>query len=131
VLKFNLPYKRKEAPKEKSADDSKKLYNLMMNSIKSNATQIQPDHRFGLLSFIEEWRRNKKLANEEVMVGLGDKNKIKIGGKNVNLPPKRLQFNKNLKIVRTLKFESNIFKDGLEKKCYHILSDFNSYFRCV
>lgn len=90
----------------------------------SEPSVLSSEPKFNLLSFVEEWRRNKKLADEEVLVGLGDKNKIKIGLKNNTQPQKRLQYNKNVKIMRTLKFETiGEDKYGNEKKTYHTLSN--------
>jgi hypothetical protein len=70
--------------------------------------------RFNQYNFVQEWRRNKDLADQEQLIGLGDKNKIKINplGNVCNLQlmlaRKMLVYNMNRRIIRTLRFESSV-----------------------
>jgi hypothetical protein len=77
---------------------------------KANDIDFYP--RFAQLSFIEDWKKKKKMADEEQMIGLGDKQKIKLTTSgisgilkliNVSAPKKILSYNMNRRIVRTLK----------------------------
>jgi hypothetical protein len=114
--KLDIPLRRKAAP-ALTENSAKKLQMLMQ----SGPTQISTEPRFSQLAFIEEWRRNKTLADEEVLVGLGDviRNKIKLSGKSLTpLPAKKLQFNINRRIVRTMRYESTVHA----RKRFHILS---------
>jgi hypothetical protein len=71
---------------------------------------------FNKLAFIHEWRSRQQMANAELLIGLGDKNKIKINPQG-NGSKKMLVYNLNRRIVRTLRFESNH-----QKKIYTILN---------
>jgi hypothetical protein len=80
--------------------------------------------RFQQLDFIEEWRRKKKLANEESLVGLGDKQKIKLKPTGSVQPRKSLLYNANRRIVRTIRYEQTLNSSTLTntEKFFHILN---------
>lgn len=93
-LKYSIPQKRTLPDEE-------------VPFIVPDAVSSTPDSRFNQLAFIEEWRRNRKAANEEILVGLGDKTKIKLRPVSATAPPvRKLIHNNNRRIVRTLRFES-------------------------
>ncbi|KAI8909596.1 Spt20 family-domain-containing protein [Gorgonomyces haynaldii] len=115
-LKYTLGQKRKleESEPIQSKEETQELMLLMNNSENSEFFS-----RFNQFSFVEEWRKKKRLADEEVLTGLGDKNKIKLNKTPTGFAPKKtLGFNANRKIVRTLRFESVINK----VKFYHMLN---------
>jgi hypothetical protein len=72
--------------------------------------------RFGQYKFVQDWKQKQHLACNELLIGLGDKNKIKINPMG-NASRKMLIHNLNRRIIRTLRFESNN-----TKKVYTILN---------
>ena len=77
-------------------------------SLQNQNTEFYP--RFSQLNFIEDWRRKEKQADEEALIGLGDKTRIKLTSSGIAAPRKMLAYNQNRKIVRTVRFESVVNK---------------------
>jgi hypothetical protein len=94
---------------QKKPSERKELIKLML-LLDKGKLEFYP--RFNQLSFVEEWRAKKEQANREQMIGLGDKNKIKINPMG-NQTRKLLTFNLNRRIIKTLRFESNCKNDNV------------------
>ncbi|KAJ3306218.1 hypothetical protein HDV03_000138 [Kappamyces sp. JEL0829] len=120
--KYIVPKKRRANPQidqvlQKDAKRNEDMRSLILMEKAKDSTFFPA---YSQLSFIEDWKKKKKMADEEAMIGLGDKQKIKLTSSGIVAPRKILSYNMNKKICRTLKFESEV--DG--KSIYSV---FNVY----
>jgi hypothetical protein len=80
--------------------------------------------RFALVNFVEDWKRKQKQASDEPLVGLGDKNKIKLNKTPTGFQPRKLLlYNVNKRIIRTLRYEQTLNK-GIQSLYSEVLSYF-------
>jgi hypothetical protein len=97
--KFRLNCKASKSIQNTVKDDTIKLMLLMD---KQKDLEFFP--RFNNLVFIQQWRARKEIADQEQLIGLGDRNKIKLNPQGGHLR-RVLAYNVNRRIVRTLRFE--------------------------
>jgi hypothetical protein len=97
---------------------SKKSHPAVMDTILDPMMTVTREFvpRFSQYKFVQDWKQKQHLACNELLIGLGDKNKIKINPMG-NASRKMLIHNLNRRIIRTLRFESNN-----TKKVYTILN---------
>ncbi|EGF79511.1 hypothetical protein BATDEDRAFT_89736 [Batrachochytrium dendrobatidis JAM81] len=81
---------------------TKKLENDRMMLMMSKDREFFPQYK--QMSFIDEWRRKKHMADSEVLIELSDRPLNHSAGNNRN----QLLHNTNRRIIRTLKFEKHI-----------------------
>lgn len=101
---------------DNQVEERKKNARLLLLMDKAKDVQFYP--RFTQHSFVEDWRRKQKLASEETLFGLGDKNKIKLTSSGIATPRQILVDNVNRRIIKTLRFESAVN----DKKVYSLLN---------
>ncbi|KAJ3274252.1 hypothetical protein HDV01_003325 [Terramyces sp. JEL0728] len=101
--KYNLKRKRISNFDDKQVEETKRKESakLMLLMDKSKDVDFYP--RFSQLAFVEDWRQKQKMACEEQLIGLGDKNKIKINVQGISTR-KVLQYNLNRKITVFIQF---------------------------
>lgn len=99
-------------------DRQQQTKRMVLAEDEKQSTEFYP--RFSQLEFVEEWRKKKKQADEEALIGLGDKTRIKITAIGIAAPKRMLVYNQNRRIVKTLRFESVVNN-------YRIYSIFNAY----
>lgn len=67
--------------------------------------------RFRQQQFVDEWKRKQEIAKSESLIGLGDKNTIKLFPQSNSIQPiqrRVLVYNMNRRIIRTLRFHSKV-----------------------
>jgi hypothetical protein len=93
-----------ESQKEREEMESQRKQDVKLLLLMDKAKDMEFYPRFSQLNFVEDWRKKNKLANEEQLIGLGDKQKIKLNSSGITAPRKMLSYNMNRKIMRTLRF---------------------------
>ena len=118
---YSLPMKRKKVDQVAEPAIKQDVHDLFMLMDNGEAREFYS--RFSQLNFVEEWRKQQKLANDEALVGLGDKNKIKLNKTPTGYTHRKLlAYNINRRIVRTLRFENVISS----RKFFHILNVYDA-----
>ena len=78
---------------------------LMLLMDKNRDLEFYP--RFTQQQFVDEWKRKNEMARQESLIGLGDKNTIKLFPQGNSIQTRRqLIYNMNRRIIRTLRFHS-------------------------
>ena len=97
-----------ESQKEEEELESQRKQDVKLLLLMDKAKDMEFYPRFSQLNFVEDWRKKKKLADEEQLIGLGDKQKIKLNSSGISAPRKMLSYNMNRKIMRTLRYFSHL-----------------------
>ena len=82
---------------------------LMFVMDKNRDVEFYP--RFRQQQFVDDWKRKQAIAKSESLIGLGDKNTIKLfpqGNNGIQMQRRVLVYNMNRRIIRTLRFYSQI-----------------------
>ncbi|KAJ3275175.1 Transcription factor spt20 [Borealophlyctis nickersoniae] len=106
--KYRIPKKRPRdwVEKEEQVAKRRESNKLMLIMDERRSREFHPT--FSMYSFVEDWRKKKEKADQEVMPGWGDKKKGRRNSlSNVHLNPP------NRKIVRTLRFQQEFQLTGV------------------